>query len=224
MEAPRWRLQEPHYLNVPGTEWDHKEMNQATRKQVTKHHPVPLLLDPKEPTDWNYPEEIIVAHEVEGLRNIPRDIIFVGPPTLSMEPLNDAAMKLSNEVASKSKHPIESLPANGFTEDLLATFTRQLEAVVQKAGGYPKAPNQAVPDERYDALQAQLNEALEKIAKLERGEKQGELADAEPLPDPNAGVEITDYVEKPTAQVAEPSLAEHAQRAANQVHGVRRGI
>lgn len=219
MEAPRWRLQEPHYLNVPGTEWDHKEMNQATRKQITKHYPVPLLLDPKEPTDWNYPEEIIVTHQIDGVMNMPRDIIFVGPPTLSMEPLNEAAMKLSNEVAKKSKHPIDSLPVNGFTEDLLTKFTRQLEAVVLKAGGYPQGlENQPVPNEQIDALQAQLNEAMEKIAKLERVQAQGEMAEVEPL----AGVEVEDAKETP-ASPAQPdvSLAEHAQRAAAQAQGRR---
>lgn len=219
MEAPRWRLQEPHYLNVPGTEYDYKEMNQTTRKQVRKVFPVPLLLDPKEPTDWNYPDEIIVAHEVEGAHNIPRDIIFVGPPTLSMEPLNQAAVELSHKVLKTSKHPMDSLPANGSTEDILALLTKQLDAIVSKAGGYPKAENQVVPNDQLAAMQMQLNEALEKIARLEAKEAQGVHHEDN---DPLAKVEITDLEEdKPVAPQAELSLQEHAQRAAAQVSGRR---
>lgn len=216
-EAPRWRLQEPHYLNVPGTEYDYKEINQTTRKQVRKVFSVPLLLDPKEPTDWNYPDEIIVAHAIEGAHNIPRDIIFEGPPTLSMEPLNQAATDLSHKVLSNSKHPMDSLPANGSSEDILAMLTRQLDAIVSKAGGYPKAENQVVTDEAMAAMQAQLNEAMEKIARLEAKEAQGIHAD-----DNDSLPEVTDVYDETSKQPQpELSLAEHAQRAANQAAGRR---
>lgn len=178
MEAPRWRLTEAHYLNVPGTEWEQKELNQTTRKQVTKRYPVPTLLDPKEPSDWNYPEEIIVAYE--GTK-MPRDIIFVGPPTLSMEPLNEAAEKLLEPIRAKSQHPIESLPATGeFSTQLLETFTRQLEAAINRAGGIPQAvPNTAVPSDVVAQLQAQMNALMEKNAELERRIAQAEHADDE---------------------------------------------
>lgn len=223
MEAPRWRLQEPHYLNVPGTEWDHRETSQTTRKQITKHVKVPLLLDPKEPSDWNYPEEVIVAHAVEGCHNLRADIIFEGSPTMAMEPLNEEARKLSDKVFANCKHPIDSLPGNGFTEDMLTMFTRQLEAVINKAGGIPKGnpsvPNTPLPDDVVTKLQAQMNELMEKNAALERRIAQKEMADADPL----EAIEVEDSPKEPAVGTvrAEPSLAEHAQRAANQALGRR---
>jgi hypothetical protein len=218
-EAPRWRLQEPHYLNVPGTEYDHKEVNQTTRKQVTKHYKVPLLLDPKEPNDWNYPEEVIVAHA--GEHNLRADIIFEGPPTMAMEPLNEEARKLSDVVASKSKHPIDSLPGNGFSEDLLSLFTKQLNAIVDKVGGIPNRdptmPNQSIPGDVVAQLQAQMNELMEKNAALERRIAQKEMADVDPL----EKVEMSEG--EPTTSRAQVDLttAQHAQRAAAQIQGRR---
>jgi hypothetical protein len=213
-EAPRWRLQEPHYLNVPGNEYDYKEINQTTRKQVTKRFAVPLLLDPKEPNDFNYPDEIIVAHA--GEHNLRADIIFEGPPTLAMEPLNAAAQKLSDEVAKKSKHPIDSLPGQGFSEGMLDVFSRQLEAIINKVGGIPKGdpsiPNQAVPGDVVAQLQAQMNELMEKNAALERRIAQQEMADVDPL----EAVSVGDQEEVRTPP-AEMTTAQHVARAAAQV-------
>ena len=49
-EAPRWRLMTSHYLNVPGTEWEHNESDRTTGKAVRKLYPVPaFLLDPRNP-------------------------------------------------------------------------------------------------------------------------------------------------------------------------------
>ena len=50
----RWKLTEPHYLNVPETTWEQKETDRMTGKQVRKAYPVPLYLNPKEESDWNY--------------------------------------------------------------------------------------------------------------------------------------------------------------------------
>lgn len=217
-EAPRWRLTEAHYLNVPGTEWEQKEMNQTTRKQVTKRYPVPTLLDPKQPTDWNYPDEIIVAHA--GVTNMPRDIIFEGPPTLSMEPLNEAAEKLLAPIMAKSQHPIDSLPAQGdpgFTEHLLAKFGQQLQEAINKAGGIPTpVPNTAIPADAVAQLQAQMNALMEKNAELERRIAQAEHAD-DPLPH----VEITEEEEqKSNLGELTPSmsaLGAHAKAAARRL-------
>ena len=75
----RWRLMNAHYLNVSGTEWEHKETDRSTGKQARKVFPVPMLLNPEDPADHNYPGEIIVAHEGKTAQR--RDIIFVGQPS-----------------------------------------------------------------------------------------------------------------------------------------------
>src|SRR5580704_3501087 len=113
-EAPRWRLTNPHYLKVfalpDGTrcEWEHKETSRETGRSVRKLYPVPILLNPSDPADCNYPGEIIVAHE--GDHNLTQDIIFEGPPTQEMEPLNDAAQAISDSMRDRWLHPIDTLP------------------------------------------------------------------------------------------------------------------
>jgi hypothetical protein len=165
MEAPRWSLRNPHYLNVEqlldGTkiEWEHKETARESGRTVRKLFPVPMLLDPREPADCNYPGEVIVAHHTEGARNEPRDYIFHGEPTPEMEPLNEAAQALSDSLQPKWTHPIDSLPANGGMNDREMAF---FENMMKQFAGAAQAqvPNSAVPKAEYDALK-------ERLAKLE---------------------------------------------------------
>lgn len=167
-EYPRWRLTQPHYLNVlalgDGTkvEWEHKETSRETGRAIRKLYAVPALLNPDDPSDRNYPGDIIVAHEVEGARNMyPHDIIFFGEPTQEMEPLNDEAAAITESLRSKWEHPINTLPANGgmnaheqaFMENMMKSFAQQVGATMQ-------APNATVP-------QAQYDEIKERVAKLE---------------------------------------------------------
>lgn len=97
----RWKLIEAHYLNVPGTTWEAKEVDRSTGRQVKKVFNVPLYLDPKDEADWNYRREqdpdlqdggIIVCLAGKGR---PRDIVFEGDPTPCMIPLDDEATKIS---------------------------------------------------------------------------------------------------------------------------------
>lgn len=104
----RWSLMNAHYLNVPGTEWEYKETTDSG-KQGRKIFPVPLHLDPNNPRDHNYPGEIIVCHEGKGQ---PKDIVFVGPPTPDMTPLDDEAQAISDSMQPAWIHPIESLPTH----------------------------------------------------------------------------------------------------------------
>lgn len=111
----RWKLTEAHYLNVPGTQWEHKETDRSTGKQARKVFDVPLYLDPEQPADCNYFDdgvgEIIVCYEGKGQ---PRDIVFEGPPTKAMTPLDAEAEAITAPWREKwlGSDPIESLPAN----------------------------------------------------------------------------------------------------------------
>lgn len=165
-ECPRWRLMAPHYLNVleypDGTkvEWEHKETNRENGRAVRKLFVVPLLLNPEDSGDYNYPGEIIVAQEAEGAHPLRQDYIFTGAPTRDMEPLNAEAQAITDHYQATWTHPIETLPANGgmngderlFMENLMKTFAKEV--------GAPSVPNTSVPRETYDALQ-------ERLAKLE---------------------------------------------------------
>lgn len=160
-EAPRWRLMTSHYLNVPGTEWEHNESDRTTGKAVRKLYSVPCLLDPRNPNDCNRDGDCIVAHAIEGLRNERTDVIFLGDPTPDMEPVNDEAEEISNSLKDKWAHPIDTLPANGGMNDAEKAF---MEKMMLAFAGAASAPNATVPKEDYDALLKRVL-ALESAAK-----------------------------------------------------------
>jgi hypothetical protein len=112
----RWKLQSPHYLRVPGTEWEYRETDQATGKQARKVYEVPLYLNPGDKADHNYPGEIVVT---DGNGADPRDIHFLGEPTPDMDPLDDDARRVSDKFRHKWKNPIESLPTD-FGQSMIA--------------------------------------------------------------------------------------------------------
>jgi len=148
-EAPRWRLMTSHYLNVPGTEWEHNESDRTTGKAVRKLYPVGLLLDPRNPQDCNREGDCVVTHDIEGTRLVRTDFIFLGEPTPDMEPMNDEAEVISDSLREKWAHPIDTLPANGGMNDAEKAF---MEKMMAAFAGAAQAPNQTVPKEDYDAL------------------------------------------------------------------------
>jgi hypothetical protein len=159
IEAPRWRLMGPHYLNVPGTEWEHNESDRSTGKAARKLYNVPLLLDPRNPQDCNRDGDCIVAHAIDGARNERSDIIFFGNPTPDMEPVNDEAQAITDSLQAKWAHPIDTLPAHGGMNDQERVFMEQMMKAFAGA-----VPNQTVPKEDYDALLKRVL-ALEAAAK-----------------------------------------------------------
>lgn len=157
----RWKLIEPHYLNVPGNEWEHQE---TVNGKIHRHRfPVPRLLDPKDPTDFNYPGEVIVCHEGQGL---PNDLIFLGPPTPGMAPLDEEAEAISKKESVKWVHPIESLPGQGFSASLLNDLQRQIAELTANQPAKPSAPvpTNMVPREDFEKLQEQVAALLAKQA------------------------------------------------------------
>src|SRR5262250_2477567 len=110
----RWYLREKHYLNVPGTEWEYKETDRETQRQVRKVFEVPLYLNPDEPADWNdrVNERIIVSTKFDPAS--PRDYVFIGSPTPDMIPLDEEAQGITDDFVRRGvwKHPIESLDMN----------------------------------------------------------------------------------------------------------------
>jgi hypothetical protein len=144
---PRWKLMVGHYLNVPGTEWEYKEITDKGRT-LKKIYPVPLYMNPEDPGDHNWPGEIIVAQEPGA---DPRDYIFTGPPTPDMLPLDEAAQLLSDRESPKWINPIDGAAKR----DDLGDAIRDIAAIAGSS-----RPGGMVPREEFDELKAQLAEVV----------------------------------------------------------------
>lgn len=133
----RFRLTDKHYISILGCEWEEKqELMTKVRGRNRLHkktQAVPMYLDPKDPSDHNYPGEIVISTE-ENLRRYPDDYI-VGPGfvvTADMTPLDDEAEAMFEEWKSsyRGEHPIESLTGT-MSEDILSKLSRQLDAITK---------------------------------------------------------------------------------------------
>lgn len=161
----RWKLTAKHYLPVEGTEWEYKETDRNTGRQVRRVFEVPLYLDPDNPGDHTDRQEgIIVVSNGNG--NMPRDIIFRGEPTPDMKPLDDEAEEISRACAAKWVHPIESLEGQGFSQSLLSTFEKQIaEVMAGKPTAQPVSVSGVDPKE-FEAMKQQMAALIEQNAKL----------------------------------------------------------
>lgn len=166
----RWRLTQKHYLSVPGVEWEQKETNRDTGRQLVKRYPVPMFLDPDNPGDVNYDGMVVVG---QGKGTMPKDYIFTGPPTPDMEPLDDEAQAITDAESPKWVHPIESLPGQGYGDALLVGLTKQLETLMAQ-----QKPAQSLGNVTTDAFEA-LKKQVEDLAK-QNATLQAQLASAKP--------------------------------------------
>ena len=155
----RWRLMVGHYLLTdPPTEIEFKETDRNTGRQARVVRTVPRLLEPKDPGDHNYPGEIIVS---DGNNAQARDIIFIGEPTVDMEPVDEEAKRITKKLEESGRW---TRPAEGmdFGESLIKNFMEKLDRVaiqpVSSGGIDPKD---------FAALQAQVKTLMEQNAQLQ---------------------------------------------------------
>lgn len=164
-----------HYLRTdPPTEWEQVEVDQKTGKQARHRYPVPMLLDPRDPGTYNYPElsQIIVSTKKDPM--YPRDIVILDPPTIGMEPLDAEAEVMMRKVMLQTMPMSES----AFPSTISTT-----------ASSEPK------PDRFTDfmtQMQAQMAGLIEQNEKLIR--KVAELEEAQvvdlPIPGPVPASEV----------------------------------
>jgi hypothetical protein len=185
----RFRLKDKHYLNVEGSEYDHYEETETRvrgrRRRSKKTFEVPMYLDPTDPADHNYDNQIIVS-----TREDPRyeyDYILRGEfhPTFEMEPLDEEAREIYDEWRANhsGEHPIDSLPGT-MGEQLLDKLVRQLEAVKVPGMEAPASiPNVSVAEmARLKAENASLSAKVDQIlAQLAATAKSAEAPKAETL-------------------------------------------
>lgn len=162
----RWLLKADHYLNVPGTQWEYEETSRESGKRKREVLPVPLLIELKDPDFQNADGDVIVCYEGKGEREgRPRgDIVFVGSPTPDMEPLDDEAQAITDELRPRWEHPIETLPANGGMNDQEKVFLEMIMKAM--SGAAAQAPNTGVSVEAFAELQKLVTAQAAQIAEL----------------------------------------------------------
>jgi len=167
----RWYLREAHYLNVPGTEWEYKESDRETGRQARRIYPVPLYLDPKDPADLTDRENgwVVVSHRYDKAH--PRDVVFTGPPTPNMEPIDDEAQAISQSYIDKGAwiHPIDSLNMT-YSQSILSEFEQKLASLLSGRVDMTPPPNVStagVSQKQFDELQSTVKQLLEQNASLQ---------------------------------------------------------
>ena len=160
----RWKLTEPHYLNVLHDEWESKETNQETGRQAIKRYKVPRYLNPESSADFNYKDEgIIVCWPGKGQ---PKDIEFEGPPTPSMEALDDEAKAISDKERPNWRDPINEFSAQSHEERMLRALQDQMAEIRSE-----KSPAGSVSRKDFEALQEKVAALMEQNAQLKVGRR-----------------------------------------------------
>lgn len=136
----RWQLTEPHYLNTKDTKWEFETKNRTTGRSERKQFNVPTHLDPNIESDWNYQErlgnnivdgKIVVCWEGKGED---KDIVFEGPPTPGMLPLDEEAKEVSAKFDWIPTQGLdENSQFNSFAQQTLIKFTEELKSTASSA-------------------------------------------------------------------------------------------
>lgn len=167
----RWKLMQPHYLNIEDdgedrNKWEYKETDRATGRTKRKTYIVPVLLNPNDPNDFNYPNTQMIIVTDKADPSFPADIIFVGNPTPDMEPVDTAAMEISEKLQSTWVHPIESLPGQGYGDARMMEFAKELAAVMSSAQPSSPIAVKGANDDEITALKKQLEALTATVAAL----------------------------------------------------------
>lgn len=171
----RWKLATAHYLNVKEhfgqtVEWEYTEQPRNGRP-IRKRFQVPLYLDPRDPSDFNYPEAEMIVVTNKAHPAYPKDIVFEGEPTPDMIPLDDEAEAINAELEPKWSHPIDGLPANGgdYSQSLIAAFETSISNLLKANpdAGKPVPNVGGVSKEEFEKLQSQVQALMARNAELE---------------------------------------------------------
>ena len=186
----RWKVTAKHYLHAEQygqpTEWERQEINTETGRLFRKTYKVPMLIDPDDKYCVNRNEGFCVVAR-KGTEK-PGDIVFFGPPTPDMEPMDDGAQAETDAEKHKWINPIDSLaPEIGqeFGKQLLEMLERQLDVASR---GQAISLKGAAPNEL---------QSLKDIVMAQQKQIQQLLAGIGPQPEPA-------IAEEPRVDTAEP--------------------
>ncbi len=193
----RWKLTSKHYLHAEQygqlTEWERQEMNTDTGRLFRKTYKVPMLIDPDDKFCINRNEGFCVVAR-KGTEK-PGDIIFFGPPTPDMEPMDESAQAETDAEKHKWINPIDSLaPEIGqeFGKQLLEILERRLDEVGRSQAVSLKGASSDELSSLKDivmAQQKQIQQLLSGMGPQPKHEDPPVDHSAEPLPpdpDPDA--------------------------------------
>ena len=141
----RWKLLTCMYLNTAdGTEWEYREIDGATGREVRKRRRVPRYLDINDPGDWtnrfgdvgisrggSSPDgqgEIIVCWEGRGK---PSDVVFLGDPTPDMSPVDDEAKEISASFADRWRYKPDT-DDGSYTQSQISRIAAQAQDRIEK--------------------------------------------------------------------------------------------
>ena len=135
----RWKLACPHYINVPGIEWEYNETKNG--KVQRKRFAVPRFLDTAEPSDWTHKwgsrddeeGEIIVCQPDKGAKG---DITFLGDPTPDMIPIDDEAKTISKSFETRWSYRPETAEVD-FSQSLVDRFEASMAEITSKPAEVP---------------------------------------------------------------------------------------
>lgn len=154
----RWRLREAHYIFAQQfgekTEWEYSETDRITGRERRKRFDVPLYCDVGQ----------IVCRPGSEIDD--RDIIFEGPPTPGMDPLDDGAKAESKLHEKNWIHPIDSLDGNFSAKDLLSSLQAQFAAAAAAAPHAPALVAEGVSKEEFEQLKEQMAQLMAQNAEL----------------------------------------------------------
>ena len=169
----RWRLTEPHYLNVDGTKWEYSEVDRITGRPKRVQFPVPQYLNPNYEDDlksfgqgqgdvstW----DIIVS---DGNNPGPKDVIFKekdgspGQPTPGMLPLDDDAREITARYSKVWDAPSEG---PSFTQRLEESLINQMTELRDSVKQAPQVEGLAELMATMTSMMKQQTEILAKLA------------------------------------------------------------
>lgn len=183
----RWKVTAKHYIHAEQygqpTEYIREETNRDTGRTFRKSLLVPMFIDPEDPGCINrFTGMCVVA--TKGTEQ-PGDIVFFGPPTADMEPLDDEARRLSDEERPKWKSPIDGLPAQ-IGEDFGAALLRGLEAQIANLQRQPQeaVSMKSASSNELAEMKALIAAQQEQINKLLGAALQPDVDLSDPLPPP----------------------------------------
>jgi hypothetical protein len=201
----RWKVTAKHYVHAEQygqpTEWERQETNQDTGRMFRKSYRVPLYIDPDDRFCINKFEGFCVVAR-KGTEK-PGDIVFFGPPTPDMEPMDEEAQAETDAEKHKWVNPIDSLaPEIGqeFGKQLLEALNRQVDA----AGRQQSISLKGASSSDIDELKKMVAAQQEMINKLMGEQAPAPVAEPTDLPLVEPDVPLKDI--DPDALPAPPPL------------------